>query len=345
MNNDIRQVNTYDPAQIQKKKKKSSGWKKGLLIFLIITVVIAGACVSCSLALGNAFGGSSDSDYLYYDDYIGVLDINGTMEEGGDGTGTYNQKWLMKRVEQMKTDPMNKGMILSINTPGGSVYAIDELYLKIQEYKEETGRPVYTYMRSMAASGGYYISAGTDKIYANRNCWTGSIGVTIGTIYDVSGFLEKMGVKTVTITAGENKAMGSSVEPLTREQKAIFQGLVDEAYDQFTGVVADGRKMKLSEVKKLADGRVYTAKQAKENGLIDEIGTFKDAAADMQARYHLADCELQMMTYTPKSTFSSLFGKMAGDRKSGALTEYEQLKELMENNNTFTITYMSPVRK
>lgn len=349
--NEQKQVNTYNPAEIQKKPGKpgkrgkgGNGWKKGLIIFLILVLVIVGAGVSCNMGVKRALG-TSESSYNFDSDYIGVLEIHGTMSDSGDSNSTYNQGWLIERIEQMKKDPLNKGMILSVNTPGGSVYAIDELYLKIKEYEEVTGRPVYTYMESMAASGGYYISAGTEKIYANRNCWTGSIGVTIGTIYDFSGFLEKMGVKTVTITAGENKAMGGSTEPLTKEQKAIFQGLVDEAYEQFVGIVSEGRDMKLSEVKKLADGRIYTAKQAKDNGLIDEIGSLEDTVRDMKKSYELENCKVQTLSYEPKSTLYSLLNGMTDGKEGKAKTEYEQMMELLEENNTFTITYMSQVKK
>ena len=114
--------------------------------------------------------------------------------------------------------------------------------MKLKEYKEKTKRPVYAYMGSMAASGGYYISAPADMIFANRNCWTGSIGVTIGTLYDLSGFLERHGIKAVTIASGRNKSMGSIVDPLTDEQRRIFQSLVDEAYDQFVNIVAEERQ-------------------------------------------------------------------------------------------------------
>ena len=92
----------------------------------------------------------------------------------------------------MAEDDRNKGMILYVNTPGGSVYASDELYLKIKDYQETTGRPVYSSMQSQATSGGYYISAPCDKIIANRNCWTGSIGVTMGTFIDISGLLSDL---------------------------------------------------------------------------------------------------------------------------------------------------------
>ncbi|MFR0902395.1 MAG: signal peptide peptidase SppA [Anaerovoracaceae bacterium] len=172
------------------------------------------------------------------------------------GTGTYNHQYILNAIDAMIYDDNNKGLILYINTPGGSVYASDEVYLKIREYQEITGRPVYSSMQSQATSGGYYISAPCDKIIANRNCWTGSIGVTMGTFIDLSELLGNLGIKTETITSGDNKSMGSSTEPMTDEQRAIFQALIDEAYEQFVGIVAEGRGMTDAEVKN-SDGR-YT---------------------------------------------------------------------------------------
>lgn len=341
------QVNTYDPDQLYKNKSGKTGfssWKKGLIIFLIIAVVIVILGVSCNMGVSGMLGTTED-DYDYNSDYIGVLSINGTITEEGSSTDTYNQQWLLSRVKQMKADSYNQGLVLSIDTPGGSVYATDELYLQIKEYAEETGRPVYTYMKSTAASGGYYLAAASDKIFANRNTLTGSIGVTIGTVYDISGFLEKMGVKTVTITSGNNKAMGSSVNPLTKEQKEIYQSIVDESYEQFVGVVAEGRKMKLSEIKKLADGRIYTAKQAEENGLIDQVGTFEEAVRDMRATYELDDCDLQTMEYKPKTSFLSWLESKTSTNESSAKSEYDQLMKLMEENNQFIVTYLSPIQK
>lgn len=344
---ETRQVNTYDPAQLYKNKPGKTGfssWKKGLVIFLIIAVVVVILGVSCNIGVSGILGTAED-DYDYSGDYIGVLALHGTIAEESSSTDSYNQQWLMARVEQMKNDSYNKGLILSIDTPGGSVYATDELYLQIKEYAKETGRPVYTYMESTAASGGYYIASASDKIFANRNTLTGSIGVTIGTVYDISGFLEKMGIKTVTITSGANKAMGSSVNPLTREQKEIYQSIVDESYEQFVSVVAEGRKMKLSKVKKLADGRVYTAKQALENGLVDQIGTLDDVVRDMRSTYELDSCDLQTMEYKPKTSFLSWLDSKTSANESSAKSEYDQLMKLMEENNQFTVTYLSPIQK
>lgn len=348
-NNSQRVVYTYDPQELHSgksgKRKGGSSVKKGILIILLIAaiVVLAGVAINLSgFSAGSLLGGRNGADaYEFDEDYIGVLKIHGTIGEDSD---TYNQRWLLERISQMKNDEKNKGLILCVNTPGGAVYESDELYLAIEDYKT-ANKPVYSYMESMAASGGYYISAPCDKIIANRNCWTGSIGVTIGTLYDISGLLEKAGIKTVTITSGENKAMGSSVEPLTKEQKQIFQSLVDEAYEQFVGIVAEGRDMKIRDVKKIADGRIYTAAQAKKIGLVDEIGLPGDAASDMMSTYKLQGCTVKEIVYEPDFSWKSILNMITDAKKSEASGEYEQLMQLMEENNKFTVTYLSQARK
>ena len=317
--------------------------KKPLIIFgcILLGVILLG--VACS-----RLGHDSSSEYAgLKGDHISVLYINGTIsgeDSGNSFSGsTYNHKWVLDRLDDVINNPDNKGLILFVNTPGGGVYETDEIYYKLLEYKE-TGRPLYSAMGSMAASGGYYISAPADKIIANRNCWTGSIGVTIGTLFDVSELLDQYGIKTVTITSGKNKAMGSSVEPMTEEQKEIFQSLVDEAYEQFTSIVAEGRNMSLKKVKKLADGRIYTAKQALNNGLIDQIGTLDDAVADMKKTYGLEGCQLSEMQYTDSSLFSSLFQKLASVQKRNQ-SDVAALLELMNDQGSVPISYMSELRK
>ena len=262
---------------------------------------------------------------------------------------SYHHRWLLDRIEDMKSDGKNKGMILFVNTPGGSVYASDEMYLAIQDYRKKTGRPVYSYMASQATSGGYYISAPCDRIVANRNCWTGSIGVTMGTMYDVTEMLRKMGVRTVTITSGKNKAMGSPTTAMTSRQKKIMQSLVDEAYDQFVDIVADGRKLSKTAVRKIADGRLYTAKQAKARGLVDQIGTLQDAERDMKARFHLRGCKVEEISYDDNhGIISRLFGetvKRVFSSGIGGKSDIDRLKMLLEANQGFTVTYLSPTKR
>lgn len=245
----------------------------------------------------------------------------------------------------MAEDDRNKGIILYVDTPGGSVYASDELYLKIRDYQETTGRPVYSSMQSQATSGGYYISAPCDKIIANRNCWTGSIGVTMGTFIDISGLLSDLGIKTETITSGANKAMGSSTEPMTDEQRAIFQSVIDEAYEQFVSIVAEGRGMSEDQVRELADGRIYSAQQAVDNGLVDEIGTFEEAVNDMAAVYGMEDVYVEYFRSKSYASLSDLLGIIADQKGSSSVTDAEAIEALIELNGSFRLSYMSNVSK
>jgi protease-4 len=214
----------------------------------------------------------------------------------------------MDTVSSLASDPDNIGIMLFIDTPGGEVYATDELYLQLRLYKEVTGRPVYAYCAGMAASGGYYIAAGADQILMNRNCITGSIGVTAGTNIDISGFLEEHGIKTTSIYVGNNKAMGSLYEEFTEEQKAIYISVLQETYDQFVEVVADGRNMDIEAVTTLADGRIFSPKQALEKGLIDGIMSYAEAR-----QYLIEDMswsqDVQFLDYLPvvETSLSDLF--------------------------------------
>ncbi|MBQ7702945.1 MAG: signal peptide peptidase SppA [Firmicutes bacterium] len=273
-------------------------------------------------------------------EYIAVLHIEDQISQSS--SFWYDHYYLLDTIDDLITDDDNKGIIFYMDTPGGSVYATDEMYLAVKEYQEKTKRPVYTYMASMAASGGYYIAAPSDKIYINRNGITGSIGVTMGNYIDVSELLAKYGVKVNTITSGRNKAMGSELIPMTDEQKAILQSIVDEAYEQFTGIVADGRGMDIDVVKELADGRVYTALQAKANGLVDEVGTYEDMC-DAFLSDNSLDASVQIVDFWPpqESELDSLLGRLMSTNinPSGMLTA-DQIQELLSLNGKVELKYM-----
>ncbi len=214
-------------------------------------------------------------------DYIGVVDIVGTIQEQSDdylySSDSYRHSTNLNYIDHLMDDENNQGILLYVDSPGGTVYESQEMYDKIMEYKKVTGRPVYAYMAHMGASGAYMISMAADKIYANQNVTTGSIGVIMSG-YDISGLYKKLGIREINITSGKNKAT-----TFTDEQIALYQEQVDEYYETFVSIVAKGRDMSVKEVKKLADGRIYTAKQAIENGLIDEIASYEDAK-EMVAR-------------------------------------------------------------
>lgn len=342
----------YQNGQYPKKKSKMSVIIPVIAILLAVMFLFSSIfTVVLRLFSGSIPGtrGTSSDDSLHFSSpYIAELSVDGVIQ--GDTTdsltsqATYHHTWTVNKIKALKADTNNRGLILYVNTPGGAVYEADELYYAIKDYKETTGRPVYSYMAAEAASGGYYISAPCDQIIANRNCWTGSIGVTIGTLYDITGLLKKYGVKTVSIHAGKNKAMGSYTEELTEEQQDILQSLVDEAYEQFVGIVAEGRNMDLKEVKKLADGRIYTAKQAKENGLIDEIGTFDEAVQKMKKKYELEGCTVQNITYPKKDSFLlDLLQSASLLKKDDADSELDRLQALMDKNGKFSVTYLAAI--
>lgn len=215
-------------------------------------------------------------------DYIAVVTVEGTIQQQTETSAFeisagYRHTDTIEYIDDLMTDDNNKGILLYVDSPGGAVYESEELYQKLQEYKETTGRKVWGYMAHYAASGGYYVSMPADKICANPNTTTGSIGVIISG-YDLTGLYEKLGMEYYSITSGDNKDWSS----LSDEQKEIYQSIVDEAYDRFVEIVADGRGMSEKAVKKVADGRIYTAKQALELKLIDEIGLYEDFKDEIQ---------------------------------------------------------------
>lgn len=288
--------------------------------------------------------GADTEIILPVEDFVGVINVVGEIGPStSDGifssTDGYDHDLNMRFVDEMMAADNNMGILLYIDSPGGTVYESDELYLKLMQYKNATGRPVWAYFASQACSGGYYIAMAADQIYANRNCWTGSIGVIISTI-NAEGLYEKIGIEEINITSGENKAMGSMGQEMTEEQVAILQSLVDEAYDQFVEIVCAGRKLDDATVRVLADGRIYSAKQALNNGLIDGICTYEDFVNTLRRDWNL---DLYVTYYDPQgengteldglfSTISALIPRNDAEvieqfldsRRSGVLMYYVQ---------------------
>ena len=265
--------------------------------------------------------------------YVGLVDVEGTIVDTGttDMFGNpvgYNHQYTLNYVDDMIDSDNNRGIILYVNSPGGSVYDSDELYLKLKEYTEKTGRPVWAYMADEACSGGYYISMAAEKVYANRNTMTGSIGVIIS-MTNYKELFDKIGLKEIYITSGKNKSMGAGDENLSDEQRSILQSYVDEAYEQFTGIVADGRKLPLDEVKRLADGRIYSAKQALNNKLIDGIATYDEMLGYFSDE--IGDFEVYSPYKQSVFNLSSLFGAAQNFFKRSSA---DVISEFLETNGS-----------
>lgn len=168
-----------------------------------------------------------------------------------------------------------KAVVLRINSPGGSIGAVQEIYEEVIRLKEK-GKKVVVSMGDVGASGAYYIACAADKIVANPGTITGSIGVLMS-LGNMEELFRKIGIKVEVIKRGKHKDIGSLSREMTAEEKKLLQGLIDDAYDQFLQVVIEGRNLRKSKAEKIAQGQVFTGRQAKNLGLIDEIGNFQDA--------------------------------------------------------------------
>lgn len=210
-------------------------------------------------------------------DTVGWVSIRGPImsSESGKPWERGAEQWA-RRIEQLAETKGVKAIVLDINSPGGSVGAVQEIYMRIQRVKKEKKIPFVALFGDVSASGGYYLGAACDKIVAHPGTLTGSIGV-IFNVSNMEGLFAKVGYKSEPIKSGKHKDIGSPARPMTPEEKIILQTLIDDAYGQFVQAVADGRKMTVEQVKPLADGRIYSGNQAKELGLVDVLGDSLDA--------------------------------------------------------------------
>lgn len=228
---------------------------------------------------------------------IAVLNVSGViMDVSGSYFAPleYDHNKLLDDLMRIKADDSVKAIMLRVNSPGGGVYESAELNRRIYEVAEEKDIPVYVSMESMAASGGYYIAAQADKIYASEDTITGSIGVIMSGI-NYSGLMEDYGVSDLTVKSGDLKDMGSPKRPTTDKDLEVMQGLVDSMYERFVDVVEKGRGMDRETVYKIADGRIYDGKQALDHGLIDELAYYEEALEALQTDHGLEGA--QIFTY------------------------------------------------
>jgi protease-4 len=175
-----------------------------------------------------------------------------------------------------------KAILLNIDSPGGGVAVSQEIYTEIRRLREEKDKTIVAYVSSTGASGAYYVACAANTIIANPGTVIGSIGV-IAEWVNFGELFEWAKLESVVFKTGEFKDTGSPVRPLTEAERTYFQGLIDDMYIQFVEAVATGRRMELEEVRTIADGRVFTGRDARERKLIDEIGNFQDAV-DLTAR-------------------------------------------------------------
>lgn len=229
-----------------------------------------------SLALAGSMAPASPVTSTGTGDAVAIVRVEGTISSGDDediATGAVSGV-VMADLKRAAEDPTVKAIVLRVDSPGGTVTGSAQIYEAIKEID----KPVVVSMFSLAASGGYYVSAPADYIFARPDTTTGSIGV-IYTVINAQGLLEDIGVEVTTVTSGPNKDFGNPWADLTPQQREILQALVDESYNEFVRIVAEGRGLPEEEVRALADGRIYSGRQALALGLVDELGDLEEAIA------------------------------------------------------------------
>lgn len=243
---------------------------------------------------------------------IAVISAVGPIMSGASsadifGESTMGSATMVKAIRQARDDETVKAIVLRVDSPGGSALASDLMWHEL----ETVEKPVVVSMGDVAASGGYYIAMGADRIFAEPGTITGSIGVVGGKLA-IEKFLAKFGVTTSIVQRGENSGVLSMTTPFTDNEKAAMQKLLNDIYAQFTTKAAAGRKMDVEKLEKLARGRIYTGLQAKEIGLVDEIGTLADAIAYAKKAAGLDPEKKLERLDLPKPTnpFESLFGPL-----------------------------------
>jgi protease-4 len=272
---------------------------------------------------------------------IVVMDVEGVIQDTGEedsyfATAAYNHRSFMERLNAIKDNDQVKGIILRVNSPGGGVVESAEIHNKLMQIKKETKKPIYVSMGAQAASGGYYISTPADKIFANPETMTGSLGVIMQS-YNFEGLAEKYGIDMVTIKSGKFKDLMNPFREVTEDEKEILQSMVTSSYDQFVKVIAEGRSMSEDEVRKIADGRIYDGRQALEINLIDDLGYLEDVIADMKKSENLKGA--QVVRLVGSDSLSSLFS-MKMQQWVGANDEVSTIKGLMTENQSPRMMYL-----
>jgi len=272
---------------------------------------------------------------------IVVLTVNGAIQDTGstspflDSSG-YSHRHFMEQLNYLKEDNTVKAVVLRVNTPGGGVVESAEIHDKIVEIQEETKKPVYVSMGSMAASGGYYISAPAKKIYASPETMTGSLGVIMQGV-NYSGLAEKYGVEFVTIKSGPYKDIMSGSREMTEKEREILQEMINNSYEGFVKVISEGRGMTVDEVKRIADGRIYDGHQALELNLIDGFGHLEDVIEVVKKDEKLNDA--QVIQYTENFGLNSLLS-MGTQKLMGKDLEMAGLMKLLSQPNSPRLMYL-----
>ena len=319
----------YQPAP----PKKSRGWIVALVAVVLVFALMAMGMWSCTSVMSSSmgsFGASAVSDAdLLSSDAVGVIDINGAIQY--DGT-VCSPEGLKEQLDRAADNPHIKAVVLRVDSGGGTATAGEEMSAYVREFSEETGKPVVVSSASMNASAAYEISSQADYIFTAKTTAIGAIGTAMQ-ITDLSGLLEKLGISVDNVTSSDSKDSSYGMRPLTEEERAYYQNMVDQINETFIQTVAEGRGMTEDEVRALATGLTFTGMEAVENGLADELGTKEDAvekAAELAgiSRYSTVSLE------SSSNSLSGLLDLMMLDSENASVERIaDALKELDGDGN------------
>ena len=247
----------------------------------------------------------SSSDIFTHKNGIGVIDLQGVMMSSEE---------VLANLADFRQNKNIKAVLVRIDSPGGAVGAAQEIYQDIKRTAKI--KPVVASMASVAASGGYYAALGATKVLANPGAMTGSIGVIIK-FANLEKILDKVGYQAEVIKSGANKDIGSFSRAMTVAERELLQTMIDDVHEQFIQAVADGRKLSVDTVRPLADGRIFTGRQAKELGLIDQLGNFTDAVDQAMILAGLEGEEPNLIY--PKDKLFSFMDMLVGEKAQSVI--------------------------
>jgi protease-4 len=265
-------------------------------------VIIALLFIAAAVTFNSMILNSNRSVKLTRTDQIGVIPVQGVI---------FDSESFIRDLNKIASNRDIRAIILHINSPGGGTVASQEMYYAVKKIKEKYDFPVVSVLSTLGASGGYYLALASDSIYAMPGTMTGSIGVIMD-FPEWTEAMEKIGVRMNVVKSGEYKDTGSPYREFTDQDKAYYQDLVNDVYDQFKMAVAESRHMEMSHVEKLSNGKVYSGRQALKLGLIDHIGTLQDAVDDLTHQLGLSD---KPQIIRPKEEKMTLYNLIFGDIK------------------------------
>lgn len=310
--------------------KRSRGWIVAIVGIVAVLVVVVLGMWSCTTVVTSGSGmlgassASSDDLAALTGDAVGVIDVSGTIQY--DGT-TASPDGLKAQLDRAADNDRIKAVVLRVDSGGGTATAGEEMATYVRQFREDSGKPVVVSSASMNASAAYEISSQADCIFTAKTTAIGAIGTAMQ-ITDLSELLDKLGISVDNVTSADSKDSSYGTRPLTDEERAYYQNMVNEINETFLQTVADGRGMSVDEVRALATGLTFTGMDAVDNGLADEIGTKEDAVAKA-SELAGAHSTLATVDLAPSSDgLSDLLGLMSDSNDLSAADVAAALKEL-----------------